>query len=168
MQGIAKSGYNALYLLNKMGTEVLLRGDGYLVTRNGSGIQLLLYNYCHYDALFQKHYMGDESADACYDRFVEKADSRFLIELSGLPAGEYKLRKWQVSREHGSSFDAWMDMGEPEYLDPEEISLLKAASMPRYRVWNEHVTAAHTLHLQTLLEPHEIQIIDIQLGRDAK
>ena len=168
VQGIAKSGYNALYLLNKMGTEVLLRGDGYLVTRNRSGIQLLLYNYCHYDALFQKHYMGDESADACYDRFVEKADSRFLIELSGLPAGEYKLRKWQVSRDHGSSFDAWMDMGEPEYLDPEEISLLKAASMPRYRVWNEHVTAAHTLHLQTLLEPHEIQIIDIRLGRDAK
>lgn len=167
VQGIAKSAYNSLYLMNKMGTEVLGRGKGYMITRSGDSIQILCYNYCHYDALFQKHYMKDEKAEDCYDRFVEKDDSRFLFEISGLTAGEYRLRKWQVGREHGSAFDTWINMGEPDYLNPEEIILLKGASVPGYQVWKQEVKG-DMLRITTQLTPHEIQLLDIHLEQYKK
>lgn len=124
-QGIAKSAYNTLYLLNKLGAEILGRGDGYMITRRKNNIQILCYNYCHYDVLFGKHDMENEKAETCYGRFAEKDDSRFRFKISGLQAGKYRLRKWQVGREHGSAFDTWIHMGKPEHLNPEEITLLK-------------------------------------------
>lgn len=164
-QGIAKSGYHAMYLLAKLKRGLVCRGDGYMVTRENGETVILLYNYCHYDMLFRNHYIEDERAAACYDHFVDKEDIRFSLTLESMPQGRYRVRTWSVSREHGSSFDMWIAMGEPEQLGPEERRMLEGVSGPMYRVETAAADESGALHISAQLAAHEIQIISIDSDR---
>ena len=46
------------------------------------------------------------------------------MKLTGLEPGKYCLRLYKVTKEHGSSYDAWVRMGAPERMNRMERAML--------------------------------------------
>lgn len=157
---IPKAAYGALLLLNRAEGKIQGQGKGYFVLRTEEKVMVYLYHYCPYDILYCYRHIRDISQNNRYGVFESKNDICYHIELKGLPEGIYRKRVYQIDRKAGSSCDIWMQMGVPEKLDESEYEYIFAASMPKYsssriNIQNEYV-------VQSVLEPHTIQLIELQ------
>lgn len=155
-QGIPKPALGALQLLNKLGDYAVFADQGCYVTRSGSGVQIILYNYCHYHTLYRHHFHTSPQNNV-YDNFVDKPPLHFTLHVTGLSAGSYSLRRYSIGRKKGSTFDAWQAMGAPSQLNDEEFSYLLHASDPDYQISYLQSDGALTLHAE--VEPHEVQLL---------
>jgi xylan 1,4-beta-xylosidase len=126
------------------------------VTRRGEDYQILLYNYCHYNELYNQFDYSQVTSKNRYGIFNETAPNRFDLRLEELN-GHYLLEQMRVNRKHGSSFDAWVEMGAPDKLTAEGRAYLDRMAQPQYRTWIEK--AHEFIELDVKLEPHEIQLI---------
>lgn len=94
-----KPSFYVWKFLSMMGEEILSEGDGHLITRSEHGVQVLLYRD-----------RREQSASVTCNLFGMEEDmwmSSFLLDAG-----------------HGSIYDAWTDLGEPERLDTEHWHLL--------------------------------------------
>ena len=157
--GIPKSGWQALLLLRMLGEEKISVGDGWLAARNSRGMQVILSHYCHYDNLYCLQYKKLTDPDKAYSVFETDETRKYEIYVQGLSDGMYEIRRLTISPRHGSSFDAWLEMGQPEYLRSEEIAYLKHVSQPRLQIETREIHGSHTV--ECMLAPHEVQMIVI-------
>lgn len=155
--GIPKSGWGAMRLFRMLGDTKLGSGNGWLVTKNSHGIQILLCHYCHYDSLYRLRYQMLTDPQQAYHVFEKHGTLKFDIHLKDLPAGKYEIRRFLISPEYGSSFDKWLSMGMPQYLRKEETDYLKKVTQPQYQVELLEIEGNYTF--ESRLEPHEVQII---------
>ena len=158
---IKKPAYYAFWLLNKLGNTLLARGDGYFVTKQGHTIQILLYNYCHYSNLYAHGEMFDMTFYDRYTPFVHPKTKEFNFVLTHLEMGSYVLTEYAVNREHGSSFDAWVEMFSMPVRTAEEMSLLRARSAPGLKKQRIEVTKSE-VQLTFEVFPHEVKMVTIQ------
>jgi xylan 1,4-beta-xylosidase len=157
--GIKKPGYFAFQLLNSLGDEKIASGPGYFITRSESGIQVMLYNYCHYDPLYCSM---DHSAMTHIDRYgiFKNSDSKnYQFNLHGFIESEYEILEYSINRTHGSAFDTWVDMGAPESLDAEDIRYLTQKAVPSRKRTIEVIKKSYSLN--RCLAPHEVRLIMI-------
>lgn len=158
--GLKKPGFRAFELLGKLGDRLLARGDGYVVTRDGSGcLQILMYNYAHVDQLFASGDWTGLTESSRYSIFEEKGDRVFRLRLN---EGEqrYKLTSYRLDREHGSVFDEWIRLGAPAYPTEEELKFLQARSTPDMHI--ERLSAAESLNRSYVVPPHGIVLLLLQ------
>jgi xylan 1,4-beta-xylosidase len=131
--GLKKPSYYAFELLQKLGDEITVKGDGYVGTQDKDGsIQILLYHYVHLDHMFSSGDWSEMSNHNRYSVFEEKGSKVFQIDIPHLP-GAYKCTTYQMDRDHGSVFDEWVRMGAPEILTEEELAYLHGRSGPVIR-----------------------------------
>ena len=72
--GLKKPSYYAFELLQKLGEEITVKGDGYVATQNQDGsMQLLLYHYVHLDHMFSSGDWSEMSNLNRYGVFEEKS-----------------------------------------------------------------------------------------------
>lgn len=160
---IPKSACRAMELLNEMGSRLVQRGDGYCITRTENEIQVFLYHYSHYDLLYRyRHVMNMNRTDR-YGVFVSKAPRSFYLHFEKLDAGEYEVRRYSITRDGGSSYDAWVKMGAPEPLETEEIKLLCDLSRPSYRRWRVRVNEEGELGIRESLAPQDVCLLKIKI-----
>ena len=162
--GIKKAGYYAFKLLNLLGDEVITSGPGYFLTKDFSGYQLLLYNYCHFDPLYCSM---DHSAISPTDRYPIFKDSfskNFHFVLNGLSRAETKIREYLLSRSQGSAFDAWVEIGAPEILDNEDMQYLSQRAVPLMQKSTCNIQSGYSI--QRLLKPHEVRLIKFFLNKN--
>lgn len=158
---IPKSACRALELLAHMGDRLLAQGDGYTVTRRGGEWQIFLYNYHHYDLLYRYRHVANMTATDREQVFVSRDPRAFFIRLKNLPEGAYRVRRYGITRESGSSYDAWVRMGAPSPLNEEERQRLLALSGPVYHT--ERLRAENgELQLKASLAPQEVWLIRVQ------
>ncbi len=156
---IKKSGYRVFELLNKMGTQLLEKGDGYFVTKTKEGIQIFIYHYVHYDLMYRYRHASNMNQLERYNVFNQTESKVLHIQLKGLEVGEYIKRQYSVSPKGGSAYDEWLHMGAPEGMTIEELSYLKTRSRPEYFV--EKVKIEGLFTIKVVLVPHEIQVITL-------
>jgi xylan 1,4-beta-xylosidase len=128
--GIKKPGYFAYLFLSKLGREILIKGEDFIVTRKDDEIQILAYNFAYFDDLFLK---GDTSAltyEERYKVFESKENLENQIEIEGL-SGKYRITRYELNRDNGSAFDEWLKLGSPENMTMEEVEYLKMKSCPK-------------------------------------
>lgn len=157
--GIPKAAMYAYHLLAKLGDRLITQGDGYTVTAGGGSYQVLTYNYCHFDDLYA---LGDTSfinATSRYNGFKDEKTLRLELDLKGLPIGKYKLVTHTIDRQHGSSYDKWVEMGAPESLTAEDTTYLKESSHPRRHV--QFLDVEDGMILISILEPHGVELIEL-------
>lgn len=157
--GLAKSAYRAFQLLSRQGNVLLMSGEGCCVTASEDEIQIYLYNYSHYDTLYRYRHSTNLTKTERYKVFNEKQPASHHICLMGLAPGEHIIRRYSIGPEGGSSYDAWLTMGAPEKMTPEEEKLLEHLSHPTYKT--ERVQTEDRLHLNAHLIPHEVQLITV-------
>lgn len=158
--GIPKAAMYAYELMARLGDRLVSMDEGYIVTKNGSGYQILCYNYCHFDDLYA---LGDTSfvtPTSRYGGFKGEKTLKLEIELQGIPDGRYVMKSRSITRSAGSSFDAWVDMGAPETMTEEDLHYLRAASQPDRRMIQVEVEGRQ-FHCNCTLEPHAVELVEL-------
>lgn len=158
--GIAKSGYQALCLLNQMGDRLIAQGEGYMVTKKEDEMQVFLYNYCHYETLYRYRHATNLSRTDRYQVFCQEREKRFCLRIQGMDAGMYRMKHYEIDRAHGSAYDAWVAMGALADVNVYEREYLKRCSYPSYRVENRMLDTEFTL--EETVGQHEVRLIRIQ------
>lgn len=123
--GMKKPSYYAYYFLSKLGDTLIDKGNGYIVTKKGDDIQILLCSY------------GDEITKLImFDNMLKKrgirntAERKFSLNIVNLPY-DYNIIKYEINERQGSTYNYWINMGKPKRLKEEEVELLKNASFPK-------------------------------------
>ena len=155
-QGIKKPSYMAYTLLSKLGDETIQQGDDYIVTKSGENIQVLAYNFAYFDDLFLD---GDTSALSKEERYLiyeNKPLKEMEINIEGLE-GNYKITRYQLNRDHGSSYDEWTRMGAPENMTKEEVAYLKGRAYPKMETEYLKIRGGHKEKLRIPI--HGVELI---------
>lgn len=155
---IKKPAYYSFYFLNRLGHELVERGEGYFITRQADRYQILLYNYHHYDDIYAKGISISISARERYSHFPTRSKREFRLELGPL-AGVFEIRHSYVNRRFGSAYDLALDLGTGDELSPEDSEYLRRISVPR--IEKERVACTDALSIHAVLEPFEIRLIEI-------
>ncbi|MGV7210743.1 GH39 family glycosyl hydrolase [Oxalobacteraceae bacterium A2-2] len=79
-----------------------------LASRDAHGIAVLVWNY--------------------HDDDIIDAGSPVELQVSGIPAGQVKLRHYRIDQEHSNAYAAWLRMGSPAQPTAAQVAQLKQAS----------------------------------------
>lgn len=156
--GIKKPVYYAMWLLGKLGNELIGRGDGWFMTRKGNSYQILLYHYKHYSDLYASCEAFDMTPTNRYTPFGAEQRREFEIRIENMPAGSWHAVEYSISRTSGSAFDKWVEMGAQPLENGEEVTLLQSLSRPMINKYTLH-TAANALTVNAILDMLEVKLI---------
>lgn len=122
--GIRKPSYYAYYLLAKLGNALIEKGEGYIVTKSGDDIQILIYTYNEdIDKIISFH-------DILKRRGSKNiAERNFSINIINL-MDDYTITKYEINESIGSVYNYWSSFGKPNRINDEELELFKKASFP--------------------------------------
>ncbi len=157
INGIPKAGYQALRMLSRIGERKVGKGKGWFVSRTDDTIQVYLYHYCHYDALYRFRYQKLIDPYDAYKVFERNDRLKINLELRGLSPGVYRQESWTINRSNGSTFDRWLEMGAPSVMTPEDLKYLNNIAQPLCKI--RDIDTAGVLHLNAELDPHEVHLI---------
>ena len=160
--GIPKAHYNAFSLLNRLGNELLARGNGYFITKKDQDLVLILYNYEHFSKLFAKGMHFDADKNNRYAPFTNSQKAQFHLEVSHLPSSTCLIKELYINQNKGSSYDTWLSMNQPELFEPDELTFLIDQSTPGCLIHRENIVNG-TLIYNTTLEPLEVKYVQIKL-----
>ncbi len=154
--GLKKPSYYAFLLLSRLGELLVDRGEDYIVTKSGETVQVMLWNYCHYDEGFANGDRSKLSPTARYDIFQEK-EREVEIEVE-LDSGSYRVIETYLTREN-SVFDLWLQRGQSDYLFSIDKEELIRDSEPSS---HESEFSGSILTKRLLLKPHTVCMIEIE------
>ncbi|SFC27398.1 helix-turn-helix domain-containing protein [Clostridium uliginosum] len=123
--GIKKPSYYAYYLLSKLKGEVVLKEEGYIVTKNNNTYSILLYSY--------NDYIVDliDIDDISKKRGLKKpTEKKLSLNISNIKKATRTVT-YEVNERVGSSYNYWVAMGKPNRLNKEEKEILHKASFPK-------------------------------------
>ena len=144
-------------MLGRIGERKIASGEGWFVSRTENTIQVYLYHYCHYDALYRYRYQKLTDPHDAYKVFKSDGRLKIELELCGLDPGIYRQEIWTINRSAGSTFDRWIEMGAPGVMTPEDLKYLNDMAQPLCKIRDTDTVG--TLRLQAELEPHEVRLI---------
>lgn len=165
--GIPKPQAQAYLLLKFVEDDVIMRGDGYIVSRNlkTNNLYLILYNYEH-------PFLADESQNVnlkndVYNAFPEKIKKRINFKLRDCHFSKAFFKIYTINQTNGSAYDKWVSMGKPStdqfYLKDNIIfNNLSSAANCNYKELRKDLND-NTLTIDFTLDPLEIKGIQIKL-----
>ena len=161
VNGIPKAAYYALWLLNKLGDELVSKGEGWFATRKGKDYRIIMYNYRHISHLYAQGERFDMTFTDRYTLFAPEQLMDFHITINNIQSGKYLVRETILNRNSGSAFDKWVQSGALEIDSKQEFETLLAHSTPTY---GKYVTEAadNTLKIDALLDMLELRLMVIE------
>ncbi len=162
--GMKKPAYYAYYFLSKLEDILIHREDGCFMTRNegGTRFSILLYNYQHYSGTYGEDINFTTSFTERYLAFPSACKAELSFSLLELQNGSYQMTEQYVNRNSGSVFDQWLKMGGKELRTEEELDTLRSLSVPMLIRSLPEISQGR-LNYHTVMEPHEIRLIRLEL-----
>ena len=142
---------------------MIAKSNSYFVTKSHRKIQIIAYNYEHFNHLFAQGETFDMQFTERYTPFNKLGIMDLSLELTDLKSTSCIIREHIVNQTYGSAFDEWIRMG-AQPLSNEDIAYLKSVSIPKLYVRKEEI-ADNTITYHASLEPLEIRLIEIELSR---
>ena len=105
-------------LLAQMGDRLVEKGNGYFISQRDEEIQIFLYNYCHYDLLYRYRHTVNMTQTNRYQVFQPKEAEAFFIQMSHLAPGKYRIKRYGITRQGGSSRRRLGAYGSAGYAEP--------------------------------------------------
>jgi len=156
--GLTKPAYNALFILHKLDRDILYQDDHCVVTKGKKQWHILVYHMCDYEKK-----PGQDPSFLSEDYRYHVFNDTNSLEFSGrfaLASGTYSITTYQIDREHGCAYDAWLQMGSPDPLTPEITQALIHASYPSLHF--SRIQVEDFLHLDITLKPHTVVLYEIR------
>ncbi len=157
--GVPKASYNTLSLLSRMGDVILKQGDNYVLAKRKSTLQLYIYNLIPFDSFFPTLDQSLMDETHRYNIYANADDMQMSIAMQ-LPKGSYYIKRYEVSREHGSSYDIWVQMGFPETFSKEMEDYLRENAAPHISYTVQDVE--RTLFLDERIPAHGLVLLEIK------
>lgn len=161
IDGIKKPHYYAFALVNKLGNKLIEKGDGYFITKGNGMLQIMLYNYEHFNHLFASGETYDMTFTERYTPFSTVGKMDISLEITDLPGKNCVIREHTINQKYGSAFDTWVRMGASK-LNNEDIKYIKNISVPRLFVHSEAIKN-NSITVNASLDPLEVKLIEIEL-----
>lgn len=157
--GIPKPAFSLLRFIRHLGEECIETGSHYIVTRTGTTIQLLLYHDCPFSEEYLSRSQSLLSEENRYSIYSPLPEIQFSLRLN-VPQGNYLVETSLLSREYGSSYDAWTELGCPRSSFLQYTDYLHSRCYPEMHT--EQKTVHDLLHLDMILKPHSVMLITIR------
>lgn len=159
--GLRKSGYQALRLLNRLEGKLIGKGQGWIASiTDTNDIFVLTAHYGEYHALYRNSYISQSERENPYLACISLSPRGLTFLLENMPEGDYEIEARFLNRENGSVFDEWVKMGRSGHLTTEQLSYLQHLSEPGYHIHTQR-TLHGTLEVSCLLQPHECRLVRI-------
>ncbi len=159
--GIRKPAYYAFDFLNRLGNNIIVKGQNYIIT---SGDYNEWEIVCHnYKFLSYEYFINSEDEvmiNKLYRYYEDQNATEIELVLDKMNPGEYDIKIYSINTYYGSVQDEWIRMSCPSNLTLEEIEYLKRICVPRIGIQRMNVEGGQ-LRFSTRLEPNEIQYIKI-------
>lgn len=113
VNGIPKASTYAYLFLGRLGDVLVQKGEGFLVTRQGSSYQILLYHYQHFCRSLPIQNVFEISNIDYWDYFDASIRLNVQLTLTHLAHTQYHWFEYVLSRDSGSAYDYWRSIGAP-------------------------------------------------------
>lgn len=159
--GLKKPGFTALKRMNYLPTQMIKKGDGFLVATNTRNTyHVIACNYAHYSDVFCVSDAASLPVEEVYSSFSNPFTKDVTIKLCRMPTGRYKVITTSLNREYGSLLDEWVRYGILDDLQPRDIHYFRDIVHPqRLARYLDCKDGTLTLHAQLL--PHEVKFYEI-------
>jgi len=159
--GIKKPPFYAIEFMNRMGSSIIDKGENYIITAdNNNGYYIACHNYKHFNYYY---YLKEEDQTKAREQdkiFNNNDDLCLNFQIKNLTNGQYDVKTYSISRQHGSVLDEWIKLDESDDLEKEEIDYLIRSSTPKLSVKRCKVDE-EVLNIESILTPHEFKLIYI-------
>jgi xylan 1,4-beta-xylosidase len=160
-QGLKKASFHGYWFLSRLGNELLVKGDSFVITRRPDGtIVALLWNYCHYRSdANDSRLFSVVKPDEIYDLFVIQPAKEFTLLINGM-GRNVRIQTTRFNREYGSVYDAWVRMGAPEHILPADLVVLRKQMELDVSV-SRITTSNNLLQWSTSVQPFGVTMLEI-------
>lgn len=159
--GIKKPGFYVFKLLNNLGSEIIDKGDNYIITKNEkNGVEVFYTNYKHFNEDYYKYSESITDIKEIYTVFKDDNSEKIKIKINGISNGKYRIKINSLNRENGSALDKWVEMGAANDLSEVEIKYLKQMCQPKLYI--KHIEVKdNIIELEYNIEAHGVSLIEI-------
>ncbi len=159
--GLPKPVCYAEEFLCSMEDGYLTKGENFAFIQNKTGWNILCYNYKHFG--YRLKFVSENHIDMLgEDKLFEDLKERKLhFEIKNVKNGTYRIRIFSVNSKHGSVQDEVKKMELKNDLSKKDIEHLREICIPALKI-KDCVVHDQLLTIETTMEPHEIQLIQIQ------
>lgn len=164
--GICKASYQAIKLLSKLSNNKLEQGNGYYITKNSESIQIVLYNYEHYNDLYADGEYFTLQTHSRYEPFQLKQINTYKFTFNNLNFDYAKIKITRITKESGSSYDINEAMTNIEFENIDETMDLKKLSTAKYELFGKSIEN-NSFDLSISLRSLETKLIEIKLLRNS-
>ncbi|MGJ7921781.1 helix-turn-helix domain-containing protein [Neobacillus sp. LXY-4] len=144
-----RPAYFALMFLKRLHGEVVAHGKDYVMTQNERGYQLILMN-----STIINPYLSVE------ETFLQKLNKEIHVTISGIPKGEYQIRKHVFDKNHGALYTKWWNLNSKHGMDAEIIEYIINSSRPSLEIFDESIEEDWSFF--TYLTSNAIHFFDIR------
>ena len=137
---LKKASYNAFLLLNKLGAEILSRGNNHIITRKQDSFQILLFDY--------------------EDLKTPHKSKEIQMNILNFPTGNYLITKYFLDENSGSIYDCWKQIGSPKKITEDIYQLLKSREKMNMKVKEQEIT--NVFIVKDILFPNGIVFYDLK------
>ena len=157
---IRKPAFFAYQFLSNLGTRLLSKGEGYIITsKSEDNFSVILFNYKYIDNNLRllDYYWNITGNLNEYLDDTEKCS--FSVEIQNINSGKYRIRQHILNSSYGSVYDTWMGLSAIRNLQPHETEWLERTCFPNLLI--NFLTAKGSLNIHCELEPNEVRLLEI-------
>ncbi|MEH7345090.1 helix-turn-helix domain-containing protein [Bacillus sp. JJ1532] len=144
-----RPAYFALMFLKRLHGEIVAQDKDYVMTRNERGYQLILMN-CN----IINPYLSIE------ETFLQKLNKEIHVTISGIPKGEYQIRKHVFDKNHGALYTKWWNLNSKYGMDTEIINYIINSTRPSLEIFDETIEEDWSFY--SYLTSNAIHFFDIR------
>ena len=123
-----RPAYFALMFLKRLHGEIVAQDTDYVMTRNERGYQLILMN-----GTIINPYLSIE------ETFLQKLNKEIHVTISGIPKGDYQIRKHVFDKNNGALYTKWWNLNSKHGMDAEIIDYIINSSRPSLEIFDETI-----------------------------
>jgi xylan 1,4-beta-xylosidase len=150
LNGLPKATFHAFEFLNRLGSELyrieadaeLPSGCGWCATRLSETIQVLLWHQVLPEIGVQEPW-------------------EIRLSLPVTSSGNHLVIQSRIAVNHGSAWETWMALGQPQNLSTEEMRLLRNRAQPEYGLI-PFPAAEGSVHLDVSIQPAEVLLLEFR------
>ncbi|KPG70080.1 AraC family transcriptional regulator [Enterococcus sp. RIT-PI-f] len=146
-QSKKRPSYFCLTLMRRMRGHVIVKGEDYLLTKEGPIYQLLLWNTNYFDP-----HLSSE------DAFLESQALDISLEVSLFPVGTYQIKQLDLDRHHGAVFYIYRRFQTAAHLDRETEAYIDQMNRMKLHVFDQKITDTFR-HFSTI-DTNGVQLLE--------
>ncbi|HCM88303.1 MULTISPECIES: helix-turn-helix domain-containing protein [Vagococcus] len=112
-----------LTLFERVGDQVIIETDRYIVTKRFNSYYLLFYNYYYLDP-----------ADTAYENLWKTSRKEAVFNFSELKNGHYLVKKFLLDSNHGGIYNQWLKAGGTIEMDTDIQEYLLQSVVPDFQM----------------------------------